>query len=88
MLMGDFNFGDRRIECKHLPDEFIDCWKVFAKATGKDERLQGLTCGGNRLDKMLVRSDKWKVEHFEKLGKRNMPSDHLGIVTKFVDKCS
>ncbi len=84
--MGDFNFGDRKIENDHIPAEHRDCWKEFALAKKKDYILQGTTCGGSRLDKILFRADKkeWKIEHFEKLGLVNMPSDHLGILTRVV----
>merc|ERR1719221_337881 len=76
MLMGDFNFGDNNEgESDHISKEFVDCWREHTN--GQSTNSSGLTCAGRRLDRILLRSEKWKVMDFKIIGKVNMPSDHL-----------
>eukprot|EP01083_Nonionella_stella_P025045 68993_1 len=49
---------------------------VYAKL----KRETGQTCGSQRYDRILLKSNVWKVNDFQIIGQPNMPSDHLGVV--------
>lgn len=89
MLMGDFNFGDYSPENQSISNEFIDCWKEYKKTLTDEQQNNprlGHTGFGTRYDRILLRTEKWKVDKFLIIGKPNMPSDHLGVVTKLIAK--
>ena len=68
MLMGDFNFdsetSENRVNLKEGPfSNFEDVWlKVNpeGKSTGKTFEYKGTHHKGNRLDRMMMRSEEWQ----------------------------
>eukprot|EP01083_Nonionella_stella_P211967 765898_1 len=94
MLMGDFNFRDNDMnntlkvmgqECKENEylneDEFMDCWKVFAKQNNLNVQDGWTRRVGYRYDRILLKTNRWKVMDFKIIGdaEKRMPSDHKGV---------
>lgn len=97
VLLGDFNFGDGEAETEHLDKRFADVWRAlkpddpgftwdpvkspFAKRQSLPKE------GQRRIDRILVRSERWTPKAIEILGDKPIgdehpeifPSDHFAL---------
>lgn len=97
VLLGDFNFGEGEPESEHLDKRFADVWRAlraddpgftwdpvkspFAKRQSLPKE------GQRRIDRILVRSERWKPKSIEILGNAPIddehpelfPSDHFAL---------
>lgn len=89
VLLGDFNFGDGEPEAGHLDKRFADAWRALK---GDDpgftwdpqksffasrQSLPGE--GQRRIDRVLVRSERWQPKNIEILGDTPVDEDHPEI---------
>lgn len=90
-LMGDFNVGDgAQPETAHLRADFADAWpggpptwNIEKNPMAKRNSFSGEA--SRRIDRILVKSDAWRVESARLLGDAPVevdlfPSDHFGVV--------
>ena len=96
-LLGDLNFGDGAMpETEKLPSEFVDSWTALrsqdagftwnVEANPMAKAGSFLGEGSGRIDRVLVRSTKWKPKSVELVGdepisgkKGTFASDHFGV---------
>lgn len=102
LFAGDFNFGDGEMpETAALPSTFLDAWRaVHRDAPGytwdvkrsrmaRDASFPGE--GSRRLDRILIRSSRWRPVSATILGdapapgprRHVFPSDHFGVLASF-----
>lgn len=86
VLLGDFNFGEGEPESEHLDKRFADVWRAlkgddpgftwdpvkspFAKRQSLPKE------GQRRIDRILVRSERWKPKSIEILGDKPIDAEH------------
>lgn len=103
VFAGDFNFGDGEMpESAALPAAFLDVWRTLhPDAPGytwdvKRSRMARESSfpgeGSRRLDRVLIRSSRWKAVSATIIGdapapgprRQVFPSDHFGVIATFV----
>ncbi|MCK6473335.1 MAG: endonuclease/exonuclease/phosphatase family protein [Planctomycetes bacterium] len=86
VLLGDFNFGEGEPESEHLDKRFADVWRAlkpddpgftwdpvkspFAKRQSLPKE------GQRRIDRILVRSERWTPKSIELLGDQPIDAEH------------
>jgi len=98
ILLGDFNFGDgEEPETSHLDKKYVDAWRAvkpndpgYTWNIEKSDMAKNGSFPGEksrRIDRILVRSDRWKPVAAEIIGDKPLnegkqdafPSDHFGL---------